>query len=216
MREVFLALALAAVTPESENAQIATAEKALHSDSLAIKAEKTALALAGSRAARQKDALVLVLDDGKRLRLLNQDCAVKDELCPNYQLAAFLPSRGVFLVEIIYLEAYDFLLIEMANGQRHEISGPPHYSPDGQRFVTCRLDEMSGGGTDIWRVASGRYVHEWQNEWMSQCGRWRSNSEVEIGVYRELPLENPRPALVVRRGQRWELRQGMDMLKARP
>ena len=216
MHGLFLALALAAVSPQSEDAQIATAEKALQSDAVALKAEKTALALAGSRAGREKGTLVLALDDGRRVRLSDLSCANKDEPCPIYRLAAFLPSRGVFLVDKIYMEAYDFLLIEIANGRQHEISGPPHYSPDGQRFVTCRVDEMNGGGTDIWRIASGRYVHEWQNDWMSQCGRWRSNSEVEIEVESPQASDKLHPALVVRAGEHWELRQGLDMLKARP
>jgi hypothetical protein len=215
MQGLFLALALAAISPASETAQIDAAEKALKSAS-SDRMEKTALALAGPRAHREKGALVLVLDDGKPLRFSDTGCAHAEAGCPTYRLAAVLPSHGVFVVWKVYEDGYDFLLIETANGKQHQIDGPPHYSPDGSRFVTCRVDEMNGGGTAIWRIAPGRYVREWQDERMSECGSWKSDAEVAVGIYDDVPTGKPHPVTVVHAGERWQLRQGADMLKARP
>lgn len=215
MRELFLVLALAAMSPQDETAQIDKAEAALKS-APADTAEKTALAVAGPRAARKKGALVLVLDDGKPLTFSDTGCGHEEEGCPAYHLSAFLPSHGVFVVLKVYEDGYGFLLIETANGKRHEVDGPPHYSPDGQRFVTCRVDEMNGGGTAIWRVAPGRYVQEWKDERQSECGVWKSNGEVAVGIYDDVPSGKPHSVTVVHAGERWQLRQGADMLKARP
>ena len=193
---MFFALALA-VSPASETTQIDAAEKALNSEEPGT-AEKAALALAGPRAHREKGALTLVLDGGKPVRFSDTGCGHEEEGCPAYHLAAFLPSHGVFVVRKVYEDGYEFLLIETANGKQHSIDGPPHYSPDGSRFVTCRVDEMNGGGTAIWRIAPGRYVREWQDERQSQCGRWKSNDEVAVGIYDDVPTGKPRSVAVAR------------------
>jgi len=211
---MFFALALA-VSPASESAQIDAAEKALTSEEPGT-AETAALALAGPRARREKGALTLVLDGGKPLRFSDTGCGHEEEGCPVYHLAAFLPSHGVFVVRKVYEDGYEFLLIETANGKQHEIDGPPHYSPDGSRFVTCRVDEMNGGGTAIWRIAPGRYVREWQDERQSVCGRWKSGSEFAVGIYDDVPSGKPHSFTVARTGEHWQLRQGADVLKARP
>jgi hypothetical protein len=215
MREALMALALAALAPGSESAQIATAEAELHSTEPDT-TEKTALALAGPRAHREKGALVLVLDGGKQVRLSDTGCGHDEEGCPMYRLSAFLPSHGVFVVMKTSDDAYAFLLIETANGTQHIIDGPPHYSPDGSRFVTCRVDEMNGGGTTVWRVAPGRYVKEWGDERMSECGSWKGNDAFELGIYDAEPSGKPRHSTLLRTGEHWQLRQGADVLKARP
>ncbi|HEX4862275.1 MAG TPA: hypothetical protein VFV07_13640, partial [Rhizomicrobium sp.] len=143
-------------------------------------------------------------------------CGHEEEGCPTYHLAAFLAGRGVFVVWKLYEDGYDFLLIETANGRQHQVDGPPHYSPDGQRFVTCRVDEMNGGGTAIWHVVPGRYVREWQDDRMSECGDWKNNGEVAVGIYDGVPSGKPHSVTVVRTGDRWQLRRGADVLKARP
>lgn len=194
---------MAALSPASEAAQIADAEAALVSDK---PVEKNVLALAGGRGRREAKSLVLVLDDGKTLRLSDGKCAQEEQPCPSYSLAAFLPSHGVFMVRKDEYEAYDYLLIEIANGKEHTIDGPPHYSPDGTRFVTCRIDEMNGGGTTVWRVTSGHYVQEWQDERMSVCGRWRDKGAFQLGVYDNEPNGKPRAATVVRSSSGWQLR----------
>lgn len=164
------------------------------------------MALAGPHARREGRALVLVLDNGKSLRFTDGKCVADEEPCPSYSLAAFLPSHGVFVVKKEEYEAYDVLLVEMANGKQHIVDGPPHYAPDGTRFVTCRVDEMNGGGTTVWHVAAARYLQEWQDERMSVCGRWRDDATFEVGVYDDVPTGKPRPALLMRKGQGWQLR----------
>ena len=195
---------MAALSPDAEAAQIAGAEAALVGGK---PVEKNVLALARGRARREAKSLVLVLDGGKTLRLSDGKCAPEEQPCPSYSLVAFLPSHGVFVIWKNEYEAYDFILIEIASGRQHTVDGPPHYSPDGTRFVTCRIDEMNGGGTTIWRVASGRYVQEWQDERMSVCGRWRDNGAFQLGVYDDVPSGKSRPAMVVRNGTGWQLRK---------
>jgi len=174
------------------------------------------LALAGPRARREAKSLVLVLDGGKTLRLSDGKCAASDEPCPRYSLAAFLPSHGVFVVRKDEVEAYDYVLVDMSDGHRHVVDGPPHYSPDGKRFITCRVDEMNGGGSTIWRVASGRYVQEWQDQRMSVCGGWKDDDTAAAGIYDDVPGGKPRPAMIARKGGAWQLREEADVLKARP
>src|SRR5579862_60515 len=96
----FLVLALAAISPASEDAQIANAEAALGGKA----AEHDTVALAGSHAQNERDALVLVLNDGKHVRFANdRNCMpYEQDGCTVHSLAAFLPSRGVFVVENIY------------------------------------------------------------------------------------------------------------------
>lgn len=202
MHAMILSFALAAVvSPASEDAQIAGAETALTGKDV-----NHALALAGARAKSEKGALVLVLDDGRSIRLGGGCKSTEEEPCPSYALAAFLPSRGVFVVEKTEVESYDFILIEMANGKQHTVDGPPHFSPDGKRFLTCRVDEMNGGGSTMWRVASGRYVQEWKDERMSVCGRWKDNDAAEIGVYEAEPSGKPRAMTLAHKGDAWQLK----------
>jgi hypothetical protein len=202
MHALILSLALAAVSPASEDAQIASAEAALTGKGI----KQNALVLVGSRVQREKGALVLVLDDGKSLRLGEGCKPTEEEPCPSYTLAAFLPSHSVFVVEKNEVESYDFLLIEMANGKQHTIDGPPHFSPDGKRFLTCRVDEMNGGGATIWRVAPGRYMQEWKDDRMAVCGPWKDNDSVSLGVYDAEPSGKPRAMTLSHKGDTWQLR----------
>ncbi len=202
MHGVLLALALAAVSPASEDAQIANAEATLAGKDV----KPDPLTLVGQRARVEKDALVLTLDDGKTLRLRNSCAVTEEESCANYKLAAFLPSRGVFVVEKLEDESHEIVLIEMANGKQHTVDGPPHYSPDGKRFVTCRVDEMNGGGTRVWRVAPGRYVQEWQDEHNSICGSWKDNDAFALGVYDAEPSGKPSAKTLTHKGDTWQLR----------
>jgi hypothetical protein len=222
-----LAPALAAALLASGGAvdeigQIAKAEAALKGTTLD---EKSVLALAGQRARRKGKALVLILDNGRALHLIDDDNCVPDDPehadCPSYALAAFLPAHGVFVLRAEYAEAYDFVLVETANGIQHKIDGPPHYSPDGKRFLTCRVDEMNGGGAAIWRVAPGRYVQEWKDGHNSICGGWKNNDTVGIGffgigAFDDVPGGKPRQVEAVRNGKSWQLRGYNPVLKARP
>jgi hypothetical protein len=200
-----LSLALAAFSPASEATQIANAEAALTGGP---PIEKNVLALAGSRARREAKSLVLVLGAAKSVRFSDDKCAPEEQPCPAYTLAAFLPSQGVFVVRKDEYEDYDYVLVETANGKQHTIEGPPHYSPDGTHFVTCRIDEMNGGGTTIWRVvAARRYVKEWKDDHMSVCGRWRDKDTFQLGVYNGVPMGKLHASMVVRNGSGWQLRK---------
>lgn len=190
---------------EDEIGQIAKAESGLTGTATN---EKSVLALAGSRAKHEKGGLVLRLDDGKSVRLGDGCKPSEEEPCPSYLLAAYLPSRGVFVVEKNEVESYDFLLIEMANGKQHTVDGPPHYSPDGKRFVTCRVDEMNGGGTRVWRVAPGRYGQEWADDRMSVCDNWKDKDTFALGVYAAEPSGKPRAMTLTHKGDAWQLHEG--------
>ncbi|HTT98386.1 MAG TPA: hypothetical protein VMF58_10075 [Rhizomicrobium sp.] len=203
MHALFLSMALAAISPATEDAQIANAEAELMGKD---DVKPDPLTLAGSRARVEKDTLVLTLDDGKTVRLRNRCTVAEEEPCANYKLAAVLPSRGIFVVEKLEDENHEILLIEMANGKQHSVDGPPHFSPDGKRFLTCRVDEMNGGGAAVWRVAPGRYVQEWKDDRNSVCGRWSGNDSVTVGVYAAEPSGKPRPMTLVHKGDTWQLR----------
>jgi hypothetical protein len=201
-----VAALLASGGAADEAGQIAKAEASLTGTTLD---EKSVLALIGQRARREGKVLVLILDNGRALHLIDDNNCVPDDPehadCPNYTLEAFLPSHGVFVLRAEYAEAYDFVLVETANGMQHKIDGPPHYSPDGKRFLTCRVDEMNGGGSTIWRVAPGRYVQEWHDDRMSVCGRWKDNDSVAVGVYDAEPSGKPRAMTLTHKSDTWQL-----------
>jgi hypothetical protein len=200
-----VAVLLASGAAADEAGQIAKAEAALTG---ADSNEKSVLALAGARAHREKGVLVLTLDNGKSARLGEGCKATEEEPCATYSLAAFLPSDGVFVVEKNEVESYNILLIEMATGTQHTVDGPPHYAPDGKRFVTCRVDEMNGGGTRVWRVATGRYVQEFADDRMSVCGNWKDDDTFALGVYPAEPSGKPRPMTLTHKGDAWQLHDG--------
>jgi hypothetical protein len=202
MHALILSVALSAVSPAMEDAQIKGAESALAGEDV----KPNPLTLAGSRAHMEKGVLVLTLDDVKAIRLGNGCTVTEDGTCATYKLAAFLPSHNVFVVEKVEDESYDIIVIEMANGKQHTVDGPPHYAPDGKRFVTCRVDEMNGGGTRVWRVAAGRYVQEFADDRMSVCGSWKDNDTFALGVYPAEPSGKPRPMTLTHKGDVWQLR----------
>jgi hypothetical protein len=211
----------ALVSPEAETQELTRADDQAYAETSLVDREGPVFALAKGRAWREKDTLVLTTDIGRRIRLTDQaDCkkpSVTD--CASYEMVAWLPSHHVFVVLESYYEYYDYLLVDTHTGSRQVIDDLPRYSPDGAHLATFRNDEMNGGGIDVWSVRSDSLVHEWHVDDFAKFVRWQGGDVIEIGLFPEgeyAPDAKTRPATVVQGPKGWQLREGADMVKARP
>jgi len=211
----------ALVSPEVETQELAKADDQLYAETSLVEREGHVFTLAKGRARREKDTLVLTTDVGHRIRLTDlADCkkpGVTD--CASYEMAAWLPSHHVFVVLESYYEYYDYLLVDTHTGSLQVIADLPRYSPDGAHLATFRNDEMNGGGIDVWSVRGDSLVHEWHIDDFAKFVRWQGGDVIEIGLFPEgeyAPDGKTRPAIVMHGAKGWQLRQGTDVLKARP
>jgi hypothetical protein len=89
------------------------------------------------------------------------------------------------VLEVIFYEGGQFLLVDEHSGEERIIDGLPVGSPDGTRFVTTSLDLVAGHQANriaIYRVRDGAIEREWAEEprgWGPSEAEW-----IEPGVVR--------------------------------
>lgn len=82
------------------------------------------------------------------------------------------------VLEVIFYEGGQFLLVDEQTGAQHDIDGMPVASPDGARFVTTSLDLVAGHQANriaIYRVTADGIVREWAEEpreWGPSQAEW--------------------------------------------
>jgi hypothetical protein len=126
-----------------------------------------------------------------------------------------LPQRKIFVVEIIYFESNEWLLIWQQNGKAEKVVAPPHYSPDKKWLASVYATEgPDDGNNGIDIVPSGFgsakpsfHYRPREYEMWSLLG-WDGNERLAVTV--ELYVNNnPKsvtwPAEVIRAKGAWQL-----------
>ena len=175
---------VAAPAPSVDEAgQIRVADALQYESVHALQAEPAVLAPAKAVARRDKDTLILSREDGRTVEMVDaRPClpAGGDTQCTSYRLAAWLPSRHAFVVDVRRYEGGHYLLIDTRSGQSIEIAAPPHFSPDGIRFATFDGDEDGGDGIRIWVAHGQSFVSEWNLQSGALFVRWDGNERLLV------------------------------------
>lgn len=103
-----------------------------------------------------------------------------------------VPRLGYHLVEIVYYEGSDFLLINPATGHQTTVEVPPLVSPGGVRVLVASMDYEAGYNPNllqVWRVAPDSLVREWElrtgeyapsTGWGASDAAWVNDTTVEL------------------------------------
>lgn len=166
-----------------EAGQIQAADALQYESVRALQSEPAVLALAKAVARRDKDRLILSREDGRAVELVDaRPCLPEggDTQCTSYRLAAWLPSRHAFVVDVRRYEGGHYLLIDARSGERLEIASPPHFSPDGTRFATFDGDEDGGDGIRVWAARGQGFISEWSLQSGAEFVRWDGNDRLLV------------------------------------
>jgi hypothetical protein len=192
---------LASPPPQVDEAGQIKAADALQYESVrALQSEPAVLALAKAVARRDKDRLILSREDGRTVEFADaQPCLPEggDTQCTSHRLAAWLPSRHAFLVDVRRYEGGHYLLVDARGGESLEIASPPHFSPDGTRFATFDGDD-GGDGIRIWVAHGQSFVSEWNLSSGTEFVRWDGNDRLLVKGAR-------RTSVIVRSASGWTL-----------
>ncbi len=196
-----------ALPPGAEDREIKAADAVQYDSSHALEAEAGVVALTKGTARREADTLILTREDGRTVPLADTPACRRENAdvhCVRYRLAAWLPSRHAFVVDVLRYEGGSYLLIDARSGDRLEIASPPHFTPDGTRFATFDGDEENAAdGIRIWAAHGTGYVSEWNLQRPAEFVRWDGNDRLLVNVAD--PKRPARPAVIARSGSGWKL-----------
>ena len=173
-----------ALPPGAEAQEIADADAAQYEFAGMRSVEGKVLPLAARVAKRGTYDLVLTLESGKTVAFVDSPLCAHENWerdCVRYVLQAWLPSRHAFVVSELKDEAGRYWLVDTASGARLAIDGPPHFSPDGARFVTFDNDEENDAdGIRIWVRKGQGYESEWNRVQIADFVRWDGNDRILV------------------------------------
>lgn len=165
-------------------------------------------------ARRDSERLTLMLDDGRRIDVLDRPSAREGDLeVASHALVGVLDAPRLFVVMTTLYEGGRLTLFSRASGRRWEVGGSSaEPSPSGARVATW--GPWSGhddSALEIWRLEGDRLVLEFKGEtgeWWPESVRWIDGSTLEferasgspgapeqMGLYR---LERDKTASAVR------------------
>jgi rRNA maturation protein Nop10 len=104
-------------------------------------------------AVRRGDALRLTFRDGTA-RAYRDNWNAKAceqgpyEGCKQYVLYDYLPQHKIFVVEVVYFESNEWLLIWQQNGKEEKVVAPPRYSPDKKWLASVYATEGPDDGNN--------------------------------------------------------------------
>jgi hypothetical protein len=148
----------------------------------------------GKFASREGDLLTLRLDNGasKMYRDDRKACQEDDaEKCISHRLVAYHAEARVYSIALRYYEGSAVELVSARSGNVLRLSGTPHFSPDGSRFVVIDNDYAFGGPYDlaVGSHANGSFSLDWEHatesddlrEWRLE--RWIDNDNIALRVF---------------------------------
>lgn len=135
---------------------------------------------------REKDKLLLKLDNGEQLTLEDIDKEGRSEGVVWYSFRELLEDLNVYVIHIQYYEGGEYMLINKNNGEKIKIVGKVKVSPDKQRLVSYNVDLEAGyspNGFQIIRLLNDHFIKEYeliQDEWGPSNVKWINKNELEF------------------------------------
>lgn len=137
---------------------------------------------------RSGDTLVISVDNGEDVALVNRDTGGPENVFYTYRER--LDGVGYHVVDVHYYEGGSHLLIGAETGDRIQVSAAPVVSPGGDRLVVASAAGAAGYSPNelqVWRVTPDGLVLEWevQPDWGATNARWENRRTVRFEMSRE-------------------------------
>jgi hypothetical protein len=142
--------------------------------------EKYYIALDKDRVRREKNRLILKLANGDSLIYANTD--TDDEDYANYDYKGTIKELDYFILHGVYMEYWDYVLINAKNGKLVRVSGYPCLSPDKKKIATANFDLMAAftfNGLEMYSVKKDSLTAEWKKDfdkWGPEKICWKNDS----------------------------------------
>ncbi len=186
-------------------------------------AEAVVLRKVGASAKREGQRLMLFVAQGRPVMLDSRHPEPDDggqTPYVDYRLDGLSPDKGFYVVRVTLAFGTEVLWISRKDGQRYEMHGNVHPSPDGRFLVVTHASPgVEFNGVVIWSLEGDRLVERYKFEATpEQRGvsfrfmRWRDASTVELEQFAEVDPGTCRTgtlsslALLARKSDRWILR----------
>lgn len=193
-----------------------------HEPSELEKHEPIELAKSENFAARNGQTLVLHLESGKSIDLLNLDSCNSYENCLVYVYRGLIADKQFFLVNANLYEGGTTLLFSRKTGEKYAIIGEPNVSPNGKYIVAASDDEGGDPGVYLWEIGNGLLIQRFNFEpseyQLYRFTRWVGSDKVEMiktmwarDICPKSPVEFP-VQLVAQKGA-WKLEGAMEKEK---
>jgi RNAse (barnase) inhibitor barstar len=140
---------------------------------------------------RVNSKLILNLENGKELVLENNESDGMDAKIHYFR--EYYDSVNIFVIDIIYYEGGEYLLVNRVNGEQIYVFGKVKLSHDMKRIVSYNEDLIacySDNGFQIIDITENHFKLEYElspKNWGPVNVNWINNSEIEIEKYE---LEN--------------------------
>ncbi|MFC5326418.1 hypothetical protein [Bradyrhizobium oligotrophicum] len=216
-----LALATGRVSAQGDAGTVPSVSTCMKiGDDWAADREAACLRELRDRVSRKGELLTIRLDSGKIKTYQNDQKACQNDdaqHCVHFALISYHPETRVYAIGISYYEGRSVELLSARTGATLKLSGVPHFTPDGSRFVAIDNDYAYGGEHDlaIGSAANGELSLQWQSAPANQPREWRfehwvDNDHVALQVFpadsgQKCPVDDCN-AFLVRFGQGWTVR----------
>jgi hypothetical protein len=147
-------------------------------------AEMRLIAARPGLAQRRGDRLVLTLDDGRRVAVVDRRSADADDTdAALHALIAVLDAPRLFHLRTTFYEGAQTLLVGRSSGRRWVVGGDAiEPSPDGLRVVAWSArNGYDDGALEVWRLDGDRLVLEFRgltDTWWPRAVRWIDASTI--------------------------------------
>ena len=176
----------------------------------------------GKFASRDGNALTLRLQSGASKMYRDDPKACQEDNAKNciyHRLVAYHAEARVYSIAIRYYEGSSVELLSARTGNVLRLSGTPHFSADGSKFIVIDNDYAHGGPNDlaVGTNTNGSFSLDWEHvsepgelrEW--RLDRWIDNDHIALGVFpadagQKCP-DNNCDAMLVRFGNGWVVRR---------
>lgn len=176
----------------------------------AMVAEPAALRAHPDVAARDGDALQIILRDGRHV--IFRDCGQDPPECPgiaSYHFVDHVPGADLAVLLNWSYGSVDFTLVDRSDGTMQRICAKPVFAPSGTRFLT-RSEQCGGGamaeyeGLEVWERTSNRFVRRLHVDAGSFAFRaWLSD---DIALLERRDAGGATPVTLERRDGIWSVR----------
>jgi hypothetical protein len=153
------------------------------------KDENRAILSTGGRVRRIDDKnLSLTLNTGKKIILTDQIAHPDDDEQVRYNFREINSTLGVYLVDILYWEDAEILMVEMNDGTSNKIPNIPIINPSKSKFI-CVSDNLIEGVAKIhiYGINNSKFEKEFDytpNNHGAENPKWLNDSEVTIDLYK--------------------------------
>lgn len=148
------------------------------------KREPSELAKSENFAERNGEILLLHLESGRSVSLLNRDSCDSFENCLIYVYRGLLADKQFFLVDARFYEGGRTLLFSRKTGEQFDIKGEPNLSPNGKFIVVASDDELGDPGVYLWEISNGILIQRFgfnPSEYqLYKFTRWVGSDTVEM------------------------------------